>query len=379
MASTNEIVIIDISALLSSHTKPPSPEAVEVAKKIYAAFSTLGFCQFTGHDIPVELQADLVKCSQQFFALPEAEKSALHVKNGGIAWRVYAPLGGESTHGRTDWKEGIYFGPEHPADHPHAGMLLHGANQFPDASIPAMRGVVQDYVNFIIELGKIICDGLSSSLGLEKDFIRENYLQPEPVALFRCWSYPGISQEEEIYGIGEHSGTILRSGPSGDFAIFTELLDFGFLTILKQMAPGLQFLTPQKEWIDVPVVENALICNVGDMLDRMTVGRFISARHRVLPPAPGTSRLSFPFFFDYSWTAKIRPFPLSHLPALPAAEDEENKVRWGTTTFTNVEGEWWQYLAKKVKKVFPDLVLPDFDSNIAPSSRFTIAVPVVAK
>lgn len=105
-----------------------------------------------------------------------------------------------------------------------------------------MCAVVQDYVNCIIELGKIICDCLSSSLGLEKDFIRENYLQPEPVALFRCWNYPGISQEEEIYGIGEHSGTILRSGPSGDFAIFTELLDFGLLTILKQMAPGLQVI-----------------------------------------------------------------------------------------------------------------------------------------
>lgn len=80
-------------------------------QKRFTLLSALGFCQFTGHDIPVELQADLVKCSQQFFALPEAEKSALHVKNGGVACRWYAPLGGESTHGRTDWKEAYLSAP----------------------------------------------------------------------------------------------------------------------------------------------------------------------------------------------------------------------------------------------------------------------------
>jgi isopenicillin N synthase-like dioxygenase len=146
------------------------------------------------------------------------------------------------------------------------------------------------------------------------------------------------------------------------------------------------------------VLENAFVCNgtnissshfsstyysnsnfataVGDMLDMITGGRFKSVPHRVLPPAPGTARFSFPFFFDFSWTAKMVHLPLDHLPPLSAAEEAEAKQRWAKTTFTSVSGEWWQYLAKKVKKVFPELQLPDFEHNISPSTRFTIAVPV---
>jgi isopenicillin N synthase-like dioxygenase len=35
------------------------------------------------------------------------EKLKYHVKHGGLAWRGYMPLGGESTHGKRDEKEGL--------------------------------------------------------------------------------------------------------------------------------------------------------------------------------------------------------------------------------------------------------------------------------
>jgi hypothetical protein len=63
------------------------------------------------------------------------------------------------------------------------------------------------------------------------------------------------------------------------------------------------------------------------------------------------------------------PLPLYRLPPRQAKE------RWEKTTFTAVSGEWWQYPAKKVKKVFLELALPDFEANVKPSSRFVIAVP----
>lgn len=89
----------------------------------------------------------------------------------------------------------------------------------------------------------------------------------------------------------------------------------------------------------------------------------------------GTHQISFPLFFDFSWTAKMVPLPLSHLPPLFPNEEDRARERWEKTTFTGVSGEWWQYLAKKVKKVFPELALPDFEGNVKPSSRFAIAVP----
>lgn len=111
--------------------------------------------------------------------------------------------------------------------------------------------------------------------------------------------------------------------------------------------------------------------NVGDMLDMLSGGRFKSRPHRVLNT--GTSpRISFPLFFDFSWDADMKPFPL---PPLSPEEREEAEKRWAKTTFREVKGFWWQYLAKKVKKVFPDLALPDFEANQSVSTRFAIAIP----
>ncbi|GBE87209.1 hypothetical protein SCP_1004560 [Sparassis crispa] len=269
------------------------------------------------------------------------------------------PLGGEGTHGRVDRKEGMYFGPEHPDDHRHTGMPLHGKNQFPDATIPAMRPTILQYIDEIVALGTLVCAAMSISLGLDAHCIRDNYLLPEPVALFRAFKYSPRSESQtngEVWGIGEHS-------------------DFGLLTLLNHNSPGLQILSPKNEWVDVPVLDNAIVCNAGDMLDMITGGRFKSTRHRVVPPPAGTYRISFPFFFDFSWTANMVYLPLDHMGPLSELQEAEAKQRWASGTFKSVSGQWWQYLAKKVQKVFPEMQLPDCEQNAAASSRFCIAVP----
>lgn len=56
------------------------------------------------------MQESLVKSTHALFDLPLEDRLALHVKNGGVAWRGYMPHGGEGTHGRVDQKEGFYLG-----------------------------------------------------------------------------------------------------------------------------------------------------------------------------------------------------------------------------------------------------------------------------
>lgn len=46
------------------------------------------------------------------------------------------------------------------------------------------------------------------------------------------------------------------------------------------------------------------------------------------------------------------------LSPLSQREIDEAQERWSKTTFKGASGQWWQYLAKKVIKVFPDLNLP---------------------
>jgi isopenicillin N synthase-like dioxygenase len=103
-------------------------------------------------------------------------------------------------------------------------------------------------------------------------------------------------------------------------------------------------------WIDVPPHPGALVVNLGDMLDRMTEGRYRSTAHRVVPTSGDRDRLSFPFFFDPSWEAEVRPLPLGgEVPPDDAA------TRWDGTSLRRLDGTYGAYLTAKVAKVFPAL------------------------
>src|SRR3569833_2153174 len=128
------------------------------------------------------------------------------------------PVGGEHSHGRVDWKEGLYFGPELADDHPHAGLPLHGKNLFPDQALPGMRDVVLEYMEQVMQLGKTLTDVFSLGLGLGEDELRRRFIEPEPVVLFRCFKYAPIGEGaaedlpktpdgNEGFGIGEHTGS----------------------------------------------------------------------------------------------------------------------------------------------------------------------------
>jgi isopenicillin N synthase-like dioxygenase len=60
--------------------------------------------------------------------------------------------------------------------------------------------------------------------------------------------------------------------------------DWGFLTLIMQDNVGGLQVQPSgtQQWIDVPVVDGALVLNIGDYLSLLTHGRFISPLHRVI-------------------------------------------------------------------------------------------------
>jgi isopenicillin N synthase-like dioxygenase len=215
LSKGDTIPVVDINPLISSGT---SVDKQKVVEQIYNAFTTWGFCQLIGHgvlrDSNDELFDKLFDTAEEFFAQPLPEKMELDVKTGGTAWRGYVPVGSEGTHGKVDRKEGIYFGPEHHEGHPNLGLPLYGKNQFPK-NIPAMRESVLEYIARIEEVGKTVCDAMSSALGLEPRFIRDHFLQPEPVVFFRAWRYEPRqeSDDDDVWGIGEHSGISPRYAP----------------------------------------------------------------------------------------------------------------------------------------------------------------------
>jgi isopenicillin N synthase-like dioxygenase len=315
--------LIDVTEL-----RDRGPGQHDVARSIDRACRQAGFFCITGHGIDAGLTERLIVFAADFFALPEHEKAAIAMEHGGQAWRGWFPVGGELTSGVPDRKEGLYFGTELSPNDPRvrAGRPLHGPNLFPPE--PAgLRATVLEWLDAMTVLGHTLMRGVAIGLGLDADWFA-THLTDDPTILLRIFHYP--PGDESGWGVGEHT-------------------DYGLLTILLQDdRGGLQVRAPEG-WIDVPPEAATLVCNIGDMLDRMTAGRYRSTPHRVRNLS-GRSRLSFPFFFDPSWDANVAVLPLE---GSPPADDASS--RWDTSSVHDWRGTYGDYLLSKVGKVFPEL------------------------
>lgn len=86
--------------------------------------------------------------------------------------------------------------------------------QFPDHVLLGMKNAVLEYVGQVTELGKTLADMFSLALGLGEDELRQRFLEPEPVVLFRCFKYaPAVKALEsqtrnakDGFCISEHIG-----------------------------------------------------------------------------------------------------------------------------------------------------------------------------
>ncbi|WP_284617883.1 isopenicillin N synthase family dioxygenase [Aquabacterium humicola] len=315
-----------------------APDA-EAARRIGEACRAQGFFYLVGHGLDEARAQRLEALSHRFFALPDELKQQWSMDKGGRAWRGWFPLGGELTSGRPDWKEGLYLGTELPDDDPRvrAGEPLHGRNLLPgDDVLPGFRDTVLDYIADVTALGHRVMALIALSLDLPADYFAARYTA-DPLVLFRIFQYPSRPVPDGLDvrdGVGEHT-------------------DYGLLTLLRQdTVGGLQVRTPGG-WIDAPPLAGSLVCNIGDMLDRMTGGLYHSTPHRVKLNASGHHRLSFPLFFDPNMAARIEP--------IRSAATDDHATRWDGASVHAFDGTYGDYVLAKVGKVFPQLkqaVLP---------------------
>jgi polar amino acid transport system ATP-binding protein len=232
-----------------------------------------------------------------------------------------------------DWKEGLYLGAELGEEHPRvaAGLPLHGRNLIPgDDALPGLRQTILEWMVEVTALGHRVMQGIARSLDLPADYFASRYTA-DPLILFRIFQYPSRPIPEGVdvrHGVGEHT-------------------DYGLLTLLRQDAVGGLQVHTKQGWIEAPPVPESFVCNIGDMLDRMTGGFYKSTPHRVRLNSSGRDRLSFPLFFDPDFDARIEP--------IRTAATDDHATRWDGASVHAFEGTYGDYLLGKIGKVFPEL------------------------
>jgi isopenicillin N synthase-like dioxygenase len=256
-------------------------------QRLYDSCYELGFFYLTDHGVGRELVDKTIEVSRKFFELPKEVKlnyrqalQEVHPKT----CRGYVPLLGEFLNEETgfDPKEIFDLGIDKPlSEEPFVGPTL-----LPDEE--TAPGFAATHFELQREImGKVtptLLKGLALALNLEENWFDRFF--GDPVLIQRAICYPA----------GEG-----RAGKHTDNGIFTILIQEYFPT------PSLRVYA-QDEWIDAPCIENALVVNLGDMLQLWTKSLFVSTPHEVIHKNLNESRISIPFFVYPSIDTLIKPF-----------------------------------------------------------------------
>ncbi|HSN08540.1 MAG TPA: 2-oxoglutarate and iron-dependent oxygenase domain-containing protein [Hanamia sp.] len=288
------IPVVDLSEFTGEDPKLKE----SFVQKLGQAYEEVGFVAVKNHGIPADLIEDLYKYVQQFFSLPADKKGAYEIPELA-GQRGYTSFGKEHAKGSDapDLKEFFQYGQIVSDDHSLK-------SEYPDnVSVEEVEGfnetLYKAYRAFE-KSGKNLLQAIALYLGLDEHFF-DNKVE-EGNSIVRAIHYPPITEEPK---------SAIRAEQHEDINLITLLVGAS--------AGGLEILTKQNEWVPVTSLENQIVVNVGDMLQRLTNNKLKSTTHRVVNPPRElwhTSRFSIPFF--------LHPKSAMDLSALPECVDENH-------------------------------------------------------
>lgn len=243
------------------------------------AYETIGFVAVKNHGIPQDLIDNLYRQMKSFFGMDDKVKKQYHIEGIG-GQRGYTPFGTEHAKGKKagDLKEFWHFG-QYVEDGDPIGK------EYPEnvdvKENPEFGKVGKEAYKALEETGRHLLHAIALHLALEEDYFDQHIHNGN--SILRAIHYPPITGEVE-------KGAV-RAGQHEDINLITLLVGAS--------ADGLEVLNNQGEWIAVTEIQDHIVVNVGDMLQRLTNKRLKSTTHRVVNPPKeqlGTSRYSVPFF-----------------------------------------------------------------------------------
>jgi len=266
-------------------------ESDQFAHDISAAYEEYGFVIIENHGIDKRLIEQCLACFRRFFALPEAEKRSYQVPGGGGA-RGYTAFGIETAKGAQhhDLKEFWHVGRELPPGHPFNQVMA--PNIWVD-SIPGFRESTLGLYAAFDALGRRLLAPIARSVRLPANFFDDKVDLGNSV--LRVIHYPPMPPDPT---------PSVRAGAHEDINVITLLLG--------AEEPGLELLSRKGEWLPINPPAGSLVCNVGDMLQRLTNRHLRSTTHRVTNPPrerASNARYSLPFFLHFNPDFLIKTLP----------------------------------------------------------------------
>ena len=275
---------------------------------IVTALSDIGFVAVRGHGVPLQDLAAMRRLLVDLFTIDDETKDRLTITRDD--YRGFIPIGyftpNRDKGAFVDAYEGYKMHWECPLGHPVRGECeLYGSNRWPD-ELPDMPGVVASWWVAMDTLSGRIIDALAAAVGMDADVLAR--AMDAPLTNTTLLHYLPHQADDPSPGFHAHKDitvvTILDPDPVG----------------------GLEVRTRDGEWLEAVCPPDALLVNVGDLLEVWSGGRLVSTPHRVSNP-PGVERYSAPFFVVPNHLVVVKPL----LEPLPGFEPRSVPVGAVTT------------------------------------------------
>lgn len=303
--ASNSVPVIDIDRL----GDPETLAAIDIACRDW------GFFQVTNHGIDTGLIDQLEGAMQAFFALPQATKQNI-LRTRDNPWGFYDK---ELTKNVRDWKEVFDYG---PGD----GNRL--VPQFP-AGLPGFRDTILAYTDACESLAFRLLTAVSSNLGMPAEFLTAGFGETH-TSFLRLNYYPVCQEPARPDGL---------AAPEHGHMGISHHTDAGALTLLLQDGqPGLEVFR-DNEWHLVEPRDDALVINIGDIVQVWSNDKYRAALHRVVTSA-SNARYSAPYFFNPGYDTDYAP-----LPSMINADDPAHyrSINWGEFRALRADGDYADY------------------------------------
>ncbi len=272
--SAETVPVIDIRDLRSGATQ----------RAIDSACREWGFFQVVGHGIDERTLAALRREMRSFFSLPPSAKHAV-MRSAENPWGFYDR---ELTQRTRDWKQIYDYGP------PDGGAIV---PQLPK-ELPGFAAAIARFYAECDALAFELVEVIAGNLGMPPGAL-DTCFRPAHTSFLRLNYYPPCPKPTRPTGLAAVREGYLGVNPH---------TDSGALTLLLQdEQPGLEVFH-DGEWRLVEPRDDALVVNIGDIVQVWSNTRYKAALHRGLASADA-DRFSAPFFFNPAYSTEYAPLP----------------------------------------------------------------------
>ncbi len=286
----------------------------ETRRALDAACREWGFFQVAGHGIDDDIFSALHREMRSFFAQPLVTKRAIS-RTADNPWGFYDR---ELTKNTRDWKQIYDYGPGDG----DRGVIQ---PQWPHA-LPTFKPAVLAFYAACEALAFRLLGAISGNLGMPEDHLSRSF-RPMHTSFARLNYYPVCPRPERP--------TDVRTPVSGHLGV-NHHTDAGALTLLLQDdQPGLEVFR-DGQWYLVEPRRDALVVNVGDIVQVWSNDRYQASLHRVVA-STDAERFSAPFFFSPAYHAYYAPLPSTIDARHPA---RYRAINWGEFRKLRAAGDY---------------------------------------